>query len=139
MFGECEHDPFAAPRDRCRLSRLEENPRLRLVPAVAGQPQTSDVKRFGPCHRRNVIGLVEQRARFVEIALQAAHVREMGERDLERDEGASLACQLNASSGQIVPAVVGEQLRRNASGEPRPADADTFPLALLTKREECTF
>ena len=81
MLGEGEHDPFAASRDRSRLSRFEESHRLRLVPAVAGQRQTSDVKRFGPGHGRDVIGLVEQSARSVEIALQAAHVREMGERD----------------------------------------------------------
>jgi hypothetical protein len=76
VFGKGEHDPFTASCDRNRLRRLDENHRLFLVPAVADQPQPPDGKRCGPCRWRDVICLVEQSARSVEIALQAAHVRE---------------------------------------------------------------
>ena len=139
MLGEGEHDSLAAPRVRSALSRLEEVQRLRFDPAVAGQPQPSDEKWFGSCRVRDVIGLVEQGAGATEISLQAAHVREMDQRDREHPEGAVLARQLDAARGEVVPGVVGEQLCRNASGEPGPADAHILPLALLAKRGECSF
>ena len=61
------------------------------------------------------------------------------EREREHPEGAVLARQLNAARGEVVPGVVGEQLRRDASGEPGPADTHVLPLALLAKRGECPF
>ena len=112
MFGESKHDPFAASRDRDRLSRFEEHRRLLLIPAVAGQPQTSDVKRFGPCQRRKVIRLVEQSAGFVEMALQAAQVREMVQLGvpvaghvayIDRYGHAALGLQLSGETLQRVP------------------------------------
>ena len=96
--------------------------------------QSAEDQRFGAGRGRDVVGLVEQSARSIEIALHAAHVREMVEREREHSEGAALTRNLNASGGEVVPGVVGEQLGRHASGEPRPADAHSLTLALLLKR-----
>ena len=58
----------------------------------------------------------------------------MVEREREHGERAGLASQLNAASGEVVPGVVVEQVRRDASGEPRPADAPSLAIALVAKR-----
>ena len=137
MLGEGEHDSLAAPRDRSRLGRREDGRRLRLDPAVSGERQPADGQRFDTRCRRDAVSLVEQGACGIEIALHAAQVREMVERDRKHPEGAGAAGQLNASGGQVVPTVVVEQLRRDASSEPRPADAHPLALALLPKRREC--
>ena len=65
-------------------------------------------------------------------------MREMVQREREDGEGASLTRNLNASGGEVMPGVVVEQLGRNASGEPWPADTYCLAFALLAKSGECT-
>ena len=108
VLGEGDHNPVAAPRDRSWHNRVEEDLRLHFDPAKAGQRESSEDQRLGARRGGDVIGLVEESAGTIEIALEAAHVREMVQREREDGEGAALTCHVDASSGKVMPGVVGE-------------------------------
>ena len=66
-------------------------------------------------------------------------IREKVEGEREHSQRTSVPCDLHVAVGQLVPCIVIEQVRRNATSNPGPAHVSPATAALVANRAECMF
>ncbi len=78
VLAEGQHDPFTA-RGRRRLAGLDQRQALGLIAPATSEQDPSEDDRFVSGRLGDLVGLVEQRRRRGQLALEAAHQREQVE------------------------------------------------------------
>ncbi len=108
-----------------------------MIAPAAGEQHPPEDHLCGAGRIGDLVRLVEQCRGGGQLALEAAQQRVVVERQRKHGERTGLASDLNVSDRECVPGVVVEQVRGDATSEPRPPHVSPGPTALVANGIQC--